>query len=586
MYQTTDGEKQDGRYIYNAQIQMTFLRALKSLNLGFFAGLLPLRRDGIMRDTIAGLALASMNIPQLLGYTRIAGTPAVTGLYTALLPLLMFAMLGSSRHLVVAADSATAAIFSSGLSGIATHPNEKYMALVCMVALLTAALLLLARIFKLGFFADFLSRTVLVGFLTGVGVQISIAMLGEMLGIPVSAHKTVDQLQQLVDGLAAVNLPTLAVSALVVGSITGFRHFLPKLPVPMFAVLAGIAASYAYNFAGHGIAVIGPIPGGLPTLSFPAVSWDDTLKILPVASSCFVIIIAQSAATSRVFAVKHHERLDENADILGLSAANAAAALSGAFTVNGSPTQTAMADSVGARSQFAQLVFAGVVLLVLLFFTKPLEYLPHSVLASIVFVIAIGLIDLKSLSAIRRESPGEFMLAIFTAATVALVGLEQGILLAITLSLLRHVRHSYRPHTTVLTPDESGRWLPTPVAPGIETRPGLIVYRFGADLFYANEGRFADEVRLLIAHAPTPVHWLLIDAGAITDIDYSAARSLRDLCEDLQRSRIKLVFGRVSLFLRADMDRHGITEVIGQDYIFSTLHKALEAVGGKPEVVE
>lgn len=562
---------------------MTLLRYLISIKPSFFAGLGPLSRDGVMRDTIAGLALASMNIPQLLGYTRIAGTPAVTGLYTALLPLLMFAIFGSSRHLVVAADSATAAIFSSGLSGMATQADAKYMALVCMVALLTAALLLLARIFKLGFFADFLSRTVLVGFLTGVGLQIGIAMLGEMSGIPVSAHKTVDQLQQLIDGLVAVNLPTLTVSVLVVGSISGFRHFLPKLPAPLFAVVAGIAASYAYHFADHGIAVIGPIPGGLPTLGFPAVGWDDTLKIVPVALSCFVIIIAQSAATSRVFAVRHHERLDENADILGLSAANAAAALSGAFTVNGSPTQTAMADSVGSRSQFAQLVFAGVVLLVLLFFTKPLEFLPRSVLAGIVFVIAIGLIDLKSLRDIRRESPGEFMLAIITAVTVALVGLEQGILLAITLSLLRHVRHSYRPHTSVLAPDESGRWLPAQVVEGIETKPGLIVYRFGSDLFYANEGRFSDEVRLLIDHAPTPVRWLLIDAGAMTDMDYSAARSLRELCNDLQRNKIKLVFGRVSAYLHEDMNRHRITEVIGKDSIFSTLHEALEAVGAGPQ---
>jgi len=560
-----------------------FLMSIKS---NFFAGLRPLSRDGAVRDAIAGLALASMNIPQLLGYTRIAGTPAVTGLYTALLPLLMFAVFGSSRHLVVAADSATAAIFSSGLSGMAAQADAKYMALVCMVALLTAALLLLARIFKLGFFADFLSRTVLVGFLTGVGFQIGIAMLGEMSGIPVSAHKTVDQLQQLAGATAAVNLPTLAVSLLVVSFILVFRHFLPKLPIPLFAVLAGIAASYAYDFAGHGIAVIVPIPGGLPTLGLPAVSWDDTLKLIPVALSCFVIIIAQSAATSRVFAVRHHERLDENADILGLSAANAAAALSGAFVVNGSPTQTAMADSVGSRSQFSQLVFAGVVLLVLLFFTKPLEYLPRSVLAGIVFVIAIGLIDFKSLADIRRESQGEFMLAIVTAATVALVGLEQGILLAITLSLLRHVRHSYRPHTSVLTPDETGRWLPAPVAAGIETRPGLIVYRFGADLFYANEGCFSDEVRLLIDHAPTPVGWLLIDAGAMTDMDYSAARSLRELCGDLQRSKIKLVFGRVSAYLREDMNRHRITDVIGKDFIFSTLHEALEAVGDRALGVE
>jgi high affinity sulfate transporter 1 len=551
-----------------------------AMRLTFFAGLRPLKYGGALRDAIAGLTLASMNIPQVLGYTRIAGTPAVTGLYTVLLPLVMFAIFGSSRHLVVAADSATAAIFSSGLSGMAPQASEKYMALVGMVALLTAALLLLTRIFKLGFLADFLSRTVLVGFLTGVGFQIGIAMLGEMSGIPVTAHKTIDQLQQVLDGLLQVNLPTLGISALVVSCILGFRHFLPRLPVPLFEVLAGIGASYAYDFAGHGIAVIGPVPGGLPSLTFPAVSWNELLKLVPIALSCFVIIIAQSAATSRVFAVRHRERVDEDADILGLSAANAAAALTCAFVVNGSPKQTAMADLAGARSQVAQLVFAGIVLLVLLFFTGPLQYLPRSVLAGIVFTIAVGLVDFQSLRDIRSESPGEFKLAIITAAVVALVGLEQGILLAVTLSLLRHVRHSYRPHTMVLAPDESGRWLPMTATPGLETEPGLVVYRFGADLFYANDNRFADEVRALIEHAPTPICWFVIDASAMTDIDYSAARSLRDLCDDLKRREITVVFGRVNAYLRADMDRHGITTSIGEKFIFSTLHEALSAVRG------
>ena len=550
------------------------------MRLSFFAGLRPLNRGGAVRDAIAGVTLASMNIPQVLGYTRIAGTPAVTGLYTVLLPLLMFAIFGSSRHLVVAADSATAAIFSSGLSGMAPQASEKYMALVGMVALLTAALLLLARIFKLGFLADFLSRTVLVGFLTGVGFQIGIAMLGEMFGVPVTAHKTIDQLQQVINGLPQANLPTLGLSALVVGCILGFRHFLPRLPIPLFAVLAGIGASYAYDFASHGIAVIGPVPGGLPSLTFPTVSWNELLKLVPIALSCFVIIIAQSAATSRVFAVRHNERVDEDADILGLSAANAAAALSGTFVVNGSPTQTAMADLAGARSQVSQLIFAAIVLLVLLFFTGPLQYLPRSVLAGIVFTIAVGLVDFRSLRDIRSESPGEFKLAIITAAVVALVGLEQGILLAVALSLLRHVRHSYHPHTMVLAPDETGRWLPMPVTPGLETAPGLVVYRFGADLFYANVNRFADEVRTLIEHAPTPVRWFVVDAGAMTDIDFSAARSLRDLCDDLKHREINLVFGRVNTYLREDMDRHGITSALGEKFIFSTLHEALSAVRG------
>ncbi len=187
-------------------------------------------------------------------------------------------------------------------------------------------------------------------------------------------------------------------------------------------------------------------------------SWDETLALLPVAASCFVMIIAQSAATSRVLAVRHHERVDANADILGLAAANATAAVSGTFMVNGSPTQTAMADSAGARSQVAQLVFASIVLLVLLFLTGPVQYLPRCVPAGIAFTIAVGMIDVKGLRDIRRESPSEFYLAAGAAAAVVVIGVEQGILLAITLSLLRHVRQSYRPHTMMLAPNATGRW--------------------------------------------------------------------------------------------------------------------------------
>jgi high affinity sulfate transporter 1 len=556
------------------------------MRITLFAGLRPVTRGSVARNALAGGVLASMNIPQVLGYARIAGMPVVTGLYTVLLPLIAFAAFGSSRHLVVAADSATAAILFSSLSAMAAPGTEKYVALVGMVALLTAGLLLLARIFKLGFLADFLSRTVLVGFLTGVGCQVGIAMLSDMLGVAVDAHRTLAQAWEVLLGLERTNLATLALSLLVAGSILLGKRVAPHVPLPLFAVVGTIAASAALHFAQHGIAVIGPVPGGLPAIGLPGVTWTDTLTLLPVAASCFVMIITQSAATSRVFAERYHERVDADADILGLSAANAAAAVSGTFVVNGSPTQTAMAERAGARSQIAQLVFAGVVLVVLLALTGPLQYLPRCVLASIVFTIAVGMIDVERLRDIRRESPGEFYLAVVTAAAVVAIGVEQGILLAIALSLFRHVRHSYRPHTMVLAPDATGRWVTVPVAPGLQTEPGLVVYRFGADLFYANHTRFADDVRALVDHAPTPVRWFIVDAGAITDVDYSAAHSIRDLLDDLASQRVGMVFGRVSRYLRSDMDRHGITAAIGEEWIFPTLHQAIAAVRGSGVVTD
>ena len=304
------------------------------------------------------------------------------------------------------------------------------------------------------------------------------------------------------------------------------------------------------------------------------------LALLPVAASCVVMIIAQSAATSRSFAQRHGETVDANRDLLGLSAANAAAACSGAFVVNGSPTQTAIADSAGARSQLAQVVFALVTLAVLLWLTGALQYLPRGVLAALVFTIALHMIDLRGLRDIRRESRGEYRLALLTAATVVAVGVEAGILLAIVLSLLRHVQHSYRPHTGVLVRGPGGEWQTEACRPGVVTEPGLLVYRFGADLFYANERRFSDELRALVDGASPPLHGLVVEASAVSDLDYSAAQSLRQLIAELQQRGIVLAFGRVSPALRADMQRHGIAAVLGEQHLHATLHEALADARG------
>jgi high affinity sulfate transporter 1 len=548
--------------------------------LRLFQAIRPVNRAGAMRDALAGITLAAMSVPQVLGYTRIAGTPVVTGLYTLLLPLVAFAAFGSSRYLVVAADSATAAILAVGLSPIAPVASEHYVALAGLVALLTGGCLLLARLFKLGFLADFLSQTVLVGFLTGVGFQVGIAMLGEMLGVPVNSNRTVEQLGQVARSLPRLHVPTLCLAGAVVALVLVLRRLAPRLPGPFFAVVGAITASAAFDFSGHGIADIQAVTEGLPPIGLPDVSWREIPPLLPVAASCFLMIIAQSAATARAYASRYRQTLDENADLVGLSAANAAAALSGTFVVNGSPTQTAMVETSGGRSQLAHLTTAAVVALVLLFLTGPLQYLPRCVLGAIVFTIAVGLIDVRGLRDIRRESPGEFRLALLTAAVVVVIGLEQGILLATVLSLLRHVRHSYRPHTAVLV-DDGGQWRPIPAVPGRLSGPGLVIFRFGADLFYANAGHFAADVRGLVEGAPTPVNWLVVDAGAITSIDYSAAQVLRDLLQDLIRRGITLVLVHTQSSLRADLNRHRLSNVIGAIHIFDSLHEALAAISGQ-----
>jgi MFS superfamily sulfate permease-like transporter len=537
----------------------------------------PLNRKSSIRDALAGVQLAAMNIPQALGYTKIAGMPVVTGFYTLLLPLIAFAAFGSSRYLVVAADSATAAILSGGLSALAPMGSAHYVQLAGMVALLTALFLVAARLLKLGFLADFLSQTVLVGFLTGVGFQVGIAVLGEMLGIEIATHRTVLQVIELGREHSQVHWPTVLVSAAVVATIFLLAQVSKKIPGPLIAVLGAEIASVALNFSGRGIAVIGPVVGGLPHMGLPHVPRHEWGPLIGISASCFVMIVAQSAATARFYAARHHHRLDEDDDLVGLAAANAVAGLSGTFVVNGSPTQTAMVESSGGRSQLAQISTAVVVALVLLLLTKPLQFLPRCVLGSIVFVIAVRLIDLRGLASIRKESPGEFALAVITTAVVVLVGVEQGIIVAMVLSLLRIVKHTYRPHTGVLVADGDLYWRLEPPEPGAITKPGLILYRFGAPLFYANAGRFAEEIHTIVTCPRPEMLWVVVDAEAMTNLDYTAARIVIILHEELLQIGVTLAFARVGPYLQADFDRHHVTQVIGTNLIFPRLHDALDA---------
>jgi MFS superfamily sulfate permease-like transporter len=347
--------------------------------------------------------------------------------------------------------------------------------------------------------------------------------------------------------------------------------------------MAAIAASAEFDFARHGIATIGPVAAGLPhlglmgLLSLRGMSWKEVEQLMTVSASCAVMILTQSAATARVYAAKHYQEVNENIDLFGLSAANAAAALSGGFVVNGSPTQTAMMEDAGGQSQMAQVTTAAVVALVLLFLTRPLQYLPTCVLGVLVFLVALRLIDLRGLRDIRAETNQEFALALMTAAVVLLVGVEEGIVLAMVVSLLRVVQHNYRPHSGVLVEDATGIWKLLPVAPNVMTKTGLVLYRFGAELFYANAGRFLEEVSLVVQPMPSAVRWVVVDAEAMTHVDYTASRVLMLLKKNLTEAGIELAFARMPWDLRSDFDRHHLTETIGPTRIFDRLHNAVTA---------
>jgi sulfate permease, SulP family len=539
-------------------------------------GVLPLDRSRVAADALAGVTLAALGIPEVLGYAKIAGMPVVTGLYTMLLPMAVFAVLGSSRHLVVAADSATAAILAAALTGMAVAGSARYVRLAGLAALLVAALLLLARLARLGFLANFLSRTVLVGFLTGVGIQVAIGQLPDMLGVPAASRQAPARLVELAHALPHTRWVDVAVSAGVIVMVVVARRITRMIPGPLIAVIIAIGVSRAADLARHGVAVVGPVPRGLPSLGLPALGWHNAAALLGAAVSLFVVILAQSAATSRAYSVKYEEGFSESTDLTGLGAANAVAAFSGTFVVNGSPTKTQMVDDAGGRSQLAQLTTAVVVLVVLLLLTGPLAYLPAAALAAVVFLIAIELIDVKGMRRILATRKQEFAVALLTAAAVVALGVEWGIALAVVASIVDHLRHSYSPLNSVLLRTPGGHWRPVPVTPGARTEEGLVVYRFGTSLYYANAARLLEDVAAL-AGGSSPLRWMVLDCAAIGDIDYTASAVLARVVEHVQRRHVRFVLSNVLGPVRHQLDRYGISAALGEGAYYDTPGEALQA---------
>ncbi len=551
----------------------------QGMRLPVFQGILPIKGSQVLKDIIAGLTLAALAIPQVMGYTKIAGTPVITGLYTILIPTALFALFGSSRHLVVGADSATAAILSGALTGMAVSGSAEWLALAEVLAVLSAGFLIIARIIRLGFLADFLSRTVLVGFLSGVGVQVAFGEISSMLGLPGGGHGPIYNIINDLHQVQQTNFYALGVSVAVLAIIIGAKKISKKIPGAVIAVAAAIVASSALNLQAHGAHVLGAVPRGLPVIGLPEIHWDLglILKLFPTAFAMFIVILAQSAATSRVYATRYSERFSENVDLVGLGLANIGAALSGTFVVNGSPTATQIVDSAGGSSQIAQITSSIIVLLVLLFLTGSLASMPIAALSAVVFMIAVELIDVKGMRKIWVQRPPEFWVALITAIVVVGVGVEQGILLAMVLSLIEHVRRSYRCKNAVLAPDKTGGWRALPVSSPEQIRPGLLVYRFSHTMYYANAEQLSMEVVELANKAQPPLVWFCIEASAIADVDFTAASTLRDIHGILKIQGVRIVFSEMIDIVKAELDTYELTDLFGKDAFYDTINAVVSA---------
>jgi len=535
------------------------------------------RASRARRDLLAGVTVAALAVPSAMAYAEVAGVSPVNGLYALLLPTVAYVLLGSSRQLIVGPEGSISTLVGAAILPLAAAGSEQAASLAAMLALLVAVCFGAAWALRLGWLADYFSRPVLIGYIHGVAVVLVIGQLGKLLGIPVEASDPIPQLREVLQELGDVSGATMLVALAALASLLVLRRLMPKLPAALIVVVASIALSWTLDFDEHGIAVVGAIPAGLPSIELPGVGLSDVLALVPAAVGIFLVSFADEILTARSFAGKHNQRVRGSQELLAMGAANVAAGLTQSFSIGASGSRTAVNDDMGARSQIAGLVAAATVALILLFFTEPVQYLPKAVLGAVIVFAAVGLVDRAAWRALAAVDHVEVAIAGMTTVCVIAFGVLQALVVAVGLSIIDVVRRSARPHDAVLGwVERLGRYADVSLHPSARVTPGVVVYRLDDRLFFANARYFKGRVREALRAAPTPTRWLVLDAEAIAHVDATGVDALLDLAGDLRREGVALVIARLRTPMQEQLEAAGLAEAIG-GRIYPTVRAAVAA---------
>ena len=538
-------------------------------------------RSWLWRDLVAGIALAVLLVPQGMAYAELAGLPPVTGLYTTVLAVAAYALFGPSRVLVVGPDSAIGLMIAAAvlpLLGAAEHPDEA-IALASMLGLLIGAMCIGAGLLRLGRVTELLSVPVRIGYLNGIAVLIIAGQLPKLFGFSTSGSGLLDDLRAFVEGVAdGKTVPaSLAIGLASIAIILGFRRFLPAIPGILLAIGGAIVAVDLFDLTSHGVTVVGPVPSGFPSPRLPDVASADIGPLLVAAAAMAFVTIADTSALSRSLAARRGERVDANQEIVALGTSNVAAGLFQGFPVSASASRTALAVSTGARTQLTGLVGAAGVAIVLVAANDVLGDLPISSLAAIVICAAVTLFDLPTLRWFWRVRRSELALAVAALLGVAIVGVLEGIVVAIVLSLGDFVRRAWRPYDAVLGRIEGQKgYHDIDRHPEAEQIPGLVIYRFDAPIFFANAEHFGDRARDA-SSSRDDIRWLIVAAEPVTDIDTTGAEELTALLDALEAREITLAFAELKGQVKDRLRRYGLYDRIGDEHFFPTLGTAIDA---------
>jgi len=539
--------------------------------------LLGYRREWLGPDVVAGVSVAAVAIPTAIAYAQLIGFEPIVGLYAAILPLVAYALFGTSRQLMVNPDAATCAVFAAAVVPLAGGNRDALVALSVALSVLTGLICITAGLFRLGFVADFLAKPILVGYLNGVAISIFLGQIGKVFGFSLQARGIVPRLVELVQKLPQTHWPTLGVAVLTLAVIFASKRISPRLPAPLLAAVAAIVLAYALDLEPRGVEVVGALPAGLPALRWPRFDPELLRPLLFGAAGVALMSFSSDMVTARSFAARNRYDLDPDQEFIALGACQIAAGVSQGFAVSGADSRTAVNDAMGGKSQMVGLVAAATMTVVLFFLTEPLRYMPIAALGAVLIVAAIGLFDAPELARMWRVRRSECLLALFTMLGVIWLDVLDGVLIAVGCALTLLVKRASRPHEAVLGRIPAlGGWHAVADYADARTEPGLVVYRFGASIVFFNAGFFKKRM-IELADTSRDARWIVIDGGPVNLVDVTGVDTLGALAGELAERGIQLGLANVRRGVREMLDRAGVLERLGAEAIFASLDDAANA---------
>jgi high affinity sulfate transporter 1 len=537
-------------------------------------------RAWLSRDLIAGVVLTGLLVPAGMAYAAASGLPPVNGLYASIIPLFVYAVFGPSRILVLGPDSSlTPLIAAAVLPALATDPS-KAVAVGSMLAIVAGALCIVASLARFGFLAELLSAPVRYGYLHGIAITIIVSQAAKLCGFSVPGESLFRQLQAFVEGLndGLFNGWAFAIGTLCLAIILVLRTVSKRTPATLIAVIVGIAVSMLLDLSSRGVPVVGDLPSGIPSPAWPDLSWDDTRGIFGAAIGVAFVAFADTSVLSRTLAIRRHETVDNNDELMALGLSNIGAGLFQGFPISSSSSRTPVAEDAGARTQLTGVVAAVAMIVIAIAAPSIFRYMPEATLAAIVMAAAFSLIDIPAMVNLFHVRRSEFVLAISAMTAVAALGPVTGAVVAVALSILNFLRLAWKPYTAELARvDGLKGYHDRSRHPEGRVVPGLLLYRFDAPLFFANARYFADDLDRLIAARDDRVQCVIVTAEPITDVDATAAEMLHDLLSDLTARNIELRFAELKGTVHERVDRYRAFHSEMPDHTARTTGEAVKA---------